>query len=196
MNRFLACLTGGAMLACAGAAQATELRAGVLYHDFGGLDAGISGKEESVAITASVVSDKVRALPLMPAFELGGDLNFGGATSFLWFGSVLRLDFGTGDRFYFEYAPGLAIHDGELEIDDLEPGLTAEEAARRVFGNANNIEYGSRILFRNALGFGYRFTDQVAGEAYFEHFSHGKILSSRSNEGVDILGLRVSYTLD
>lgn len=196
MKRILACLAGCVILSGFGAAQAAELRAGTLYHDFGGLDAGVSGKEESVSLTLSVVSDKVRSLPLKPAFELGGDLNLGGKTSFLWGGAVLRLDLGGSDRFYFEYAPGLAIHDGELEVADLEPGLTAAEAQRRIFDNAHNIEYGSRVLFRNALGFGYRFTDVVAGEAYFEHFSHGKILSSGSNEGVDILGMRVSYRLD
>ena len=55
----------------------------------------------------------------------------------------------------------------------------------------SEISFGSRILFRQQLTFGYRVTDKWALEIFGEHLSNGQILSS-INEGVDILGLKAA----
>lgn len=196
MKRFLMCAAACAAACGLGAAHAAEIRVGVNAHDLLGLDAGVHGKEESLGLTAGYVSDRLHESGWIPRLEIGGNLNLGGKTSFLYAGGLWRGHFGPGDRFYIEGSLGLAVHDGENEIPDLEPGLTAEEQRRRVFGNAHYIEYGSDVLFREALTLGYRFTDTVAADVYLEHFSHGNILASGSNEGADAVGLRFSYQLN
>lgn len=177
-------------------AQAAEIRAGVYGHDVVSFDGGVSGKEESVGVTLSYVSSPFSDRWYVPRLEIGGDLNLGGATSLAFAGGLWRFHFGAQDRVYFEFGGGLAVHDGVKEAPDLEPGITAEEAAYRHWNNDNHIELGSDVLFREALALGYRFTDQWSGDVYIEHFSHGKILSSGSNEGLDIVGVRLSYALD
>ena len=184
-----------AVMLAAGAAQAGEVRVGVVAHDALGLDAGIQGKEESLGLTLGYVSDRFHPSGWVPRLEVGGNLNLGGKTSFLYAGGLWRGYFG-GDRFYIEGSLGLAVHDGKKEIPDLEPGLTAAEAQRRIFENAHYIEYGSDVLFREALTLGYQFTPSLAADIYIEHYSHGKILASGSNEGADAVGLRFSYQLN
>lgn len=195
MKRFLACAALCAAVFGAGAAQADEIRFGVVAHDALGLDAGIQGKEESLGLSLGYVSDRFHSSGWIPRLEIGGNLNLGGKTSFLYAGGLWRGYFG-GDRFYIEGSLGLAVHDGKKEIPDLVVGLTAAEAQRRIFENAHYIEYGSDVLFREALTLGYQFTEALAADIYIEHFSHGKILASGSNEGADAVGLRFSYQLN
>ncbi len=190
-------LAAQVVLMC-GIAQAAEIRAGMIGHDVIAVDAGVSKKERSMGLSLGLVTDPIgdRGFFLSPRFEIGGDLNLGGKTNLAYAGLLWRPYFGAGRRFYAEFATGLAVHDGEKQIPNLTPDLTPEEAARRLFMHANHIEFGSRVLFRQAIALGYRFTDRIAADLYFEHFSHGNILTSGPNEGVDVIGLRISHRLN
>jgi hypothetical protein len=196
MNRIYACTAACAALFGLGSAQAAEIRVGVLGMDVVSIDGGVNGKEESAGLSLGYVSDRFSDSGWIPRLEIGGDLNLGGKTNLAYAGGLWRGYFGGADQFYIEGSFGLAVHDGKDEVPDLEPGLTPEEAQRRIFGNAHYIEFGSTVLFREAVSVGYRFSDTMAADIYMEHFSHGTLLSDGSNEGLDVFGVRLAYTLN
>ncbi|GLQ19934.1 acyloxyacyl hydrolase [Algimonas porphyrae] len=201
-------------------AQIAELRAGVTEHDVQIFGLGSDkGKENSAAIHAEILFEEPEFLKrfLSPQPWVGGTLNLGGRTSYGGAGFLFRQTF--GERFYGDWSTGLVIHDGVLETD-LPPlftdpnfplqtlltnpsALTPDQLRRAQVENAeyafrldNEIEFGSRVLFRNAFALGVRFNDTWAGEAFVEHLSHGKILSSGPNEGLDAYGFRLAYRFD
>ena len=195
-------------------AQVTEIRGGVHQHDIEifGLG-GKKGKETSASLNAEIICGKPEFLDwaLSPSIYAGGSVNLEGNTSYGGGGLMWRQGF--SDRFYGDFAFGLVVHDGTLEVD-LPSYFDDPVIAAALEGNGtltpaqldrinqenipylarlnNEIEFGSRILFRQGFALGYRVNDDWAGEIYFEHLSHGKILSSRSNEGLDSLGIRIS----
>lgn len=200
-------------------AQVSEIRAGVHQHDIEifGLG-GKKGKETSAALNAEVIFGEPEFLKwaLSPQLYVGGSLNLEGNTSYGGGGLLWRQTL--GDKLYFDFGFGLVIHDGSKEIglpsyfsdpafaaalNDVSL-LTPEQLVRIRTENApyfdrlnNEIEYGSRILFREALTLGFRVTEQWAAEVYVEHLSHGNILvQGKPNEGLDVLGGRLSYRFD
>lgn len=207
-------------LASQSQAQITEIRAGVTEHDVEIFGLGSDkGKENSIAIHGEIVFEEPEFLKpfLSPQPWVGGTINLEGETSYGGAGFLFRQTL--GDRLYGDWSTGLVVHDGTLEIDlpaflsdpsfpvDLlltDPtSLTPEQAARAQQENAafqarlnSEIEFGSRVLFRNAFALGYRATDNWAGELFYEHLSHGKILSSGPNEGLDAYGVRLAYRFD
>ncbi len=196
-----------------------ELRAGVTEHDVSifGLG-GDKGKENSGAINAEIILPQSPLLTrLTPGFLrdtfrpqpwVGGTLNLGGKTSYGGAGVLYRGY--AGQRLYGEWATGLVIHDGVLENDLsalllglqngslTEPFTDAQMLQTLIdlqdldFRQGRNIEFGSRVLFRNAFTLGYRVNRKLAIEGFVEHLSHGTILSSGSNEGLDSYGLRTA----
>ncbi|WP_298916048.1 acyloxyacyl hydrolase [uncultured Algimonas sp.] len=201
-------------------AQLSELRVGVTEHDVEIFGLGSDkGKENSGAINAEILFDEPDFLKpfLSPQPWIGGTLNLGGRTSYGGAGLLFRQTL--GERFYGDWSTGLVVHDGTLEIDlpsfltdpsfpldvliDDPDGLTLEQVRRAQIENSEferrlntEIEFGSRVLFRNAFTLGYRVSDAWAGELFYEHLSHGKILSSGPNEGLDAYGVRVAYRFD
>jgi len=180
-----------ALLAPAGA-SADELRVGVVKHDIEGIGAGVTGKESGAALHVQYVADAFDGPNwfLSPRPYLGGNIHLDGKTSFGSGGLAWRARF--AERWRFDIALGLAIHDGETEIPDAEPGLPLEENERRIRENSENIEFGSRVLFRQELSLGYEASEAWAAEIFFEHLSHGNILSDGANEGLNNIGLRVA----
>jgi hypothetical protein len=201
-------------LASPAAAQVAEVRLGANFHDIDWTGAGSgSDKERSGAINGEVVFEEPEFLKwaLSPQPYVGGALNLGGETSYGGGGLLWRQTF--AKNFYIDVSLGLVIHDGTIEvkpsaivqsvIDDatVEDGLTPEQRAQfetdlADFRNRQQteIDYGSRILFREQIALGYRWSDEWSTHVFVEHLSHGNILvSDRPNEGLDTLGVRASY---
>lgn len=213
-------LLAAASLMSPASAQIAEIRAGITEHDVEIFGLGSDkGKENSLAVHGEIVFEEPEFLKpfLSPQPWIGGTINLEGETSYGGAGFLFRQTL--GDRFYGDWSTGLVVHDGTLEIDTPDfltdpnfpintllndpASLTPEQAARAQAENAayqtrlnSEIEFGSRVLFRNAFALGLRATDSVAGEIFYEHLSHGKILSSGPNEGLDAYGVRLAYRFD
>lgn len=194
-------------------AQVSEVRLGANIHDIDwtGLGSG-ADKERSTAINGEIVFEEPEFLKwaLTPQPYIGGAINLEGETSYGGAGLLWRQTFGEG--FYLDFSLGLVAHTGTIEveaspivqsvIDDptVEAGFTDEQRAVFVtdlaefrFRQNNEIDYGSRILFREQIALGYRWSDEWSAHIFAEHLSHGNILvSGRPNEGLDTFGMRVS----
>ncbi len=109
-------------------------------------------------------------------------VNFGGV-GLLW-----RWEF--ADGWAFEPGFGYIVHDGEIDnpFDDNTP-----EAAE--FSREHQL-LGSRDLFRTTLALEREFGSRWAAQIYYEHMSHGQILDSGRNQGLDYYGLRIAYRID
>lgn len=194
--------------------QVSEIRLGANFHDIDWTGAGSgTDKERSPAINGEIVFKEPEFLKwaLSPQPYLGGALNLGGETSYGGGGLLWRQTF--AENFYLDVSFGLVIHDGTIEatpsalvqsvIDDpsVENGFTEQQRAQFArdlaeFRNRQQteIDYGSRILFREQIALGYRWTENWSTHIFVEHLSHGNILvSDRPNEGLDTLGMCASY---
>lgn len=172
-------------------ANAGEVRVGVWEHDaelFG--IGGKKGKESGVNVSLEYVADSPDFLEW--AFNarpyIGGSLNTNGDTSHAGVGLLWRV--GLFDSVYTEYAGGLSVHSGAKEVPSPNFGTTPAEIADRVFRKENEIEFGSRVLFRNAFAFGYEVSDTTNIEVVWEHLSNATLFSD-VNEGVDNVGVRI-----
>lgn len=218
MKTLLLALITAAGLSTSTFAQVSEIRIGAHQHDIEifGLG-GKKGKETSAALNAEIIFDEPEALKwaLSPQPYIGGSLNLAGNTSYGGAGLLWRQTL--GEKFYFDFAFGLVVHNGTKEVplpsyfDDpaivaaingtvqITPAQLTRIRAENIpyFDSLNNeIEFGSRVLFREALTFGLRVSEHWATEVYVEHLSNGKILTNGSNEGLDVLGGRLSYRFD
>ncbi|NNE58149.1 MAG: hypothetical protein HKN36_08585 [Hellea sp.] len=180
------------VLALAMPAQADEVRVGLMAQDIkiSGIG-GVKGKEEGIALTLEYVADSPEFLEwaLKPKPYAGGTINLSGDTSYGGAGMLWRTS--ENGKFYGELAFGLVIHDGELELPSPGDATTPEQALEFDRLNRENIEFGSRALFRTQFAAGFRLSDDWSAELVYEHLSHGKILSNGSNEGLDSVGVRI-----
>ena len=171
-------------------AQISEVRVGISNFDEQILDLGfsaINGRENSIAINTEIIFDEPEFLKwaLTPQPYINGTLNLEGETSYGGAGLLWRQTF--GEKVYGDFSFGLAAHTGNTN-SDIDNELSLSEFLELT---NSEISFGSRILFRQQLTFGYRVTDKWALEIFGEHLSNGQILSS-INEGVDILGLKAA----
>ncbi len=175
-------------------ATADELRLGVYQHDVDVLGIGAAGKEDGQDLAIQWDFGKPDALKriwnpsvfVMGSVNLKGDTNFA-STGLAW---EFRPDW-FHDNLYFRPSFGLAIHDGYADLPPVDASTqTPAEVARRVALRDTEIEFGSRVLFQTAFAFGWDLDAQNAIELSYLHLSHGQILASGPNEGLDNLGLR------
>lgn len=177
-------------------AQADEMRAGVSLHDgeffedlvFGGKH----GKEQSISLTAEYIWDTPDWLNWAWGARpyVGGTVNLEGETSHggggvVWRGSFLG-------NFYADFSLGLVVHSGHVRTPNPIDATTPEEVAIRHARKAAEIEFGSRVLFRENFALGYRFSEKWAGEITYEHLSHGQLLGGPENEGANSVGVRLA----
>jgi lipid A 3-O-deacylase len=172
----LALLAAPALLMAAPALAQTserELRVVVSQHDILHLDPGDreSGVNLEIQALSAPLTDRFgspRALAVA-SFNSDGDTSFAGL-GVAW---TKRLS----DRWSGELQFGLVVHDGELEGPD--PG---------------QLQLGSRVLFRTALGVDYSLNEAWALGVQWEHLSHGEILAGTGmpNQGLDTVGVRLS----
>ena len=170
--------------------------------------------ENSVAISGEILFEEPEFLKwaLSPQPYVGGTLNLEGKTSFggagfLWRQTVVK-------KFYGDFAAGLAVHNGTTQIEssdelialldqlegfqdpnDVPLNLLEEFIAlsdERFDRFDNEIEFGSRVLFRLQGAIGLNINEDWAGEVYIEHLSNGDLFSKTRNDGVNNLGFRVA----
>lgn len=174
--------------------QADEIRVGLSYQDVSidGLG-GIKGKEESNGLSLDYVSSEITFLDfaLKPKAYVGGVVNLSGNTSYGGGGLVWDTKL-TGDLIG-EISFGAAVHNGNLEIPTPGTASSMEEALKFEKLNAENIEFGSRVLFRTQFAIGYDIDEQMKMLFYYDHLSHGNILSQGSNEGLEAFGVRIGH---
>lgn len=175
-------------------AQVAEIRAGLAEFDERSINVGgdsVFADENSVAVTGEVIFEKPDFFKwkIAPRPYVNGSLNLGGKTSYAGAGLVWRQNF--GKKLYGDFGFGLVAHDGTIEIDRVKTLTDASisEYFRRL---RSEKEFGSRILFRQQFTLGYRVDEKWAGEVYFEHLSHGKIITDKINDGADIIGVRAA----
>lgn len=207
-SKFLVLLVFGSVLVpmCT-TAQIAEVRVGIAEFDEMTLNipAGGVANENSVALSGEILFKEPESLKwaLSPQPYIGGSINLEGKTSFGGAGLLWRQNF--NDKFYGDISLGLVAHNGTLEVipsaellalfaqNDLTPeDITVEDMALLdafTTRRENEIEFGSRILFRQQVALGYDVDEHWAGEVYYEHLSNGGIFSN-TNDGVNILGAR------
>lgn len=172
-------------------AQVAEVRAGVTAHDLGWTIINADGDEEkSVAFNAEIIFEEPEFLKwaLSPQPYIGGTLNLEGNTSYGGAGLLWRQNL--GKTFYGDFAFGLVIHDGILDIDDARANASNTTELLDILRNSNF--YGSRILFRQQLTLGVNISEEWAAEGFVEHISHGGLLANGPNEGSDAAGFRLN----
>jgi lipid A 3-O-deacylase len=178
-------------LAAPASAKVEEIRVGVVGNirdDHGEI---VEGKHDGANVELDIVSSSPDFLNiigsprpyLMGSIATDGDgVNFGGV-GLLW-----RWEF--ADGWALEPGFGYIVHDGEID-NPYAPG-TPDAAAFE----ADNQLLGSRDLFRTTFALEREFGDRFAAQLYWQHMSHGQILDSGRNQGLDYVGLRFSYRLD
>ena len=100
----------------------------------------------------------------------------------------LAWDYGFTDRLTGEFSFGLSYNDG---IDDIDVARTGPVEAQRI--KDTRALLGSDWLFRTGFAADYALNEQWSVGVFYEHHSHGQILASGRNQGLDELGLRMSY---
>ena len=150
-----------------------ELKLGVLGHDVPYLWSNFRVEPNSVDINIEALfspSISFMGGAIRPA--VGGTINTVGATSHAYIDA--RWQFETHRGFFLGLGIGAAIHNGQLQLEDL-----------------NRKALGSRVLFHFPAEIGYRFDEHNSLSLYFEHTSNGYTV--HPNEGLDRLGIRYGY---
>ena len=164
-----------------------EARFGVMQHNICVQDCNNADKEDGPNINGELVFKSPDFLSIIwsPRPYIMGSGNTAGQTSFGAVGLVWNWDF--AENWSLEAGEGYAIHDGTLESpfpqgDPRGDAFTEE-----------NVLLGSRDLFRTSFALNYSFNESWGGQVLYEHLSHGQILGSGRNQGMDNLGVRVIY---
>jgi lipid A 3-O-deacylase len=192
MRALMAWAAAAASVAMAGPASAgvvEQVHAGVLDHNIRVIDEKNANKEDGVAIEAQVnfASPELLDIIWSPQPYVVGSVNTEGNLAFAGFGLEWRVPI--GDYWSVEPGVGYVVHDGELSnpYPNGDPRATA-------FSD-ENVLLGSRDLFRTSIGLSRRIGDRVSAQLFFSHLSHGQILGSGRNQGMDQAGLRLGYRL-
>lgn len=111
-----------------------------------------------------------------PAPHVGFTPNFNGDTSALYGG--MTYDWDVSARWFVSGSFGIALHNGPLHVAD-RVGCEQE----------SNCGFGSRVLWRLALEFGFRLSNDQAITLFYDHMSHQGTLADE-NEGIDHTGIR------
>jgi len=192
MRRYLiaSALTATAVSGTASADLLSEVRLGVMAENVCVLDCDNANKEPGPAINGDILFNSPGFLKyiwspkpyIMGSANLQGDTSFGGAG--------LHWSFQFADKWAFEPSFGYVIHDGELESpypqgDPRGDAFTEE-----------HVLLGSRDLFRTTFGLHYDINETWGAELMYEHLSHGQVLGDGRNQGLDNIGVRISYSFD
>ncbi|KJS37257.1 MAG: hypothetical protein VR74_09345 [Hyphomonas sp. BRH_c22] len=181
-----------AVFAMAGTAFADildEARIGVMQHNVCVTDCNNADKEDGPNISAELVfsSPDFLSVVLAPRPYVMGSLNTSGNTSYGAAGLIWN--FSLTERLSFEPGVGYALHDGALH-SPFPQGDPQGDAF-----TSNHVLLGSKDLFRTSLALNYAISDRWGAQALYEHLSHGQILGNGRNQGLDNVGLRVTYAL-
>lgn len=189
MRQYLmACVLAAAMSGPAAADVISEVRLGVMQENVCVLDCDNANKEPGQSINGDILFGSPDFLKyiwspkpyVMASANLNGDTSFGGVG--------LHWSFGFADKWAFEPSFGYVIHDGELE-SPYPQGDPRGDAFTE-----DHVLLGSRDLFRTTLGLHHQINETWGVELMYEHLSHGQVLGKGRNQGLDNIGVRVSYS--
>ncbi len=104
---------------------------------------------------------------------VGATVNFSGDTNTVYAGATARYRF--TEALFFEGFFGFTVHDANTPVD------------------ANGLDLGCKLLFREGAGLGYQRGKHSLG-VYVSHASHGGIICDEDeNDGITSVGLRYGY---
>ena len=192
MKRAVSLLLCSSILA-SGAASAdilSEARFGVMQENICILDCNNANKEPGQNISAELLFKSPEFLDLIwsPKPYVMGSLSTNSNTSFGGVG--LHWSFPFSDKWSFEPSVGYVLHDGELN-SPFPQGSPEGDAFTE-----DHVLLGSRDLFRTTFGLHYDINEAWGAELLYEHLSHGQILGNGRNQGLDNIGVRISYKFD
>lgn len=166
-------------------AQVDSLRLGVMDHNIRVTDGKNADKESGVNIHGEVSFASPRLLRAIgsPHPFLVASVNTDGNTSFA--GAGIGWDVRLGGGWRIEPGFGYVVHDGEVE--NPFPSNTPEA----VEFSSTRVLLGSRDLFRSSLAVTRDFGEEWAVQLLYEHLSHGQILGTGRNQGLDEIGVRL-----
>jgi lipid A 3-O-deacylase len=179
----------GAAMALAPAANAgvDEVHVGVMAHNICVTNCKNADKEDGPNVEFQVSFDSPSFLGWAgsPQPYIMASVNVAGETSFGGVGLEWRWDF--ADGWALEPGVGYVIHNGEVD----NPYANGTPEAAEFF--EEHILFGSEDLFRTSLGLTRDFEGPLEAQVFFSHLSHGQIIGSGRNQGVDQLGVRIGY---
>ncbi len=166
-----------------------ELRVGVMAHNICVTDCDNADKEHGVDLNAELAfaSPSFMSRAGAPRPYLVLSLNTAGETSYAGGGLVWTWRF--AERWRLEPGVGYVLHNNTSNLDNPYP----PEDPRRGPFQEEELLLGSGDLFRTSLALTHDLTPRWGVQIAFEHLSHGEILGGDRNQGLDELGLRLSY---
>lgn len=166
-----------------------EVRLGIAQHNICVLDCDNANKEDGPNVTGELVlaSPGVLAPLLKPRPYITASLNTAGNTSYGGVGLLWTFEFAPG--WSLEPSFGYVIHDG-ANASPFPQGDPRSDAFNR-----DNVLFGSTDLFRTGLALGHDLGENWGVQLQYDHLSHGQILGSGRNQGLDNIGLRVYFRL-
>jgi lipid A 3-O-deacylase len=167
-----------------------EIRLGVMAHNtcLSVTTCDNSYKEDGVSLNGELVfaSPDLLRWALAPRPYLMASINTAGETSYAGGGFTWAWRFAEG--WALEPALGYVVHDGE-HLDNPYP----PSDPRRGPFQEETLLLGSRDLFRTSLALTREISPSWGVQIGVEHLSHGQVLGEGRNQGLDELGVRVSY---
>jgi len=143
------------------------IKGGLLSHSTGPIS---SGKESGIDLHAKLLFT-TKILKAYPG--VGTDINLNGDTSFLYGGLSRQGKF--FKHLLLGAFFGLAVHNGDLDAS-----------------NSDKRQFGTRLLFREAIDIGFYMNKEVSISLMYDHYSNAGLANKR-NQGNDNIGIRVSY---
>ncbi len=164
-----------------------DISVGVLQHNICVLDCDNADKEDGPDISAEVafVSPDWLGFAASPRPYVAVTANTAGKTSFLAAG--LQWEWVFADGWSLQPSLGYGFHDGENSFPFPQGDPRNDPVS------AETVFFGSRDLFRTSFALTRALGEDWAVQLHYEHFSHGQILGSGRNQGIDNAGLRVRY---
>ncbi len=187
MKSVFAALAAALLTAPAATAQIDSVRLGLMEHNICVTDCKNADKEPGVNISGELrfASPDFLSWALSPHPYIMASVNTDGATSYGGVG--LEWDFPFAERWHFEPGIGYVIHDGAVN----NPFPSGTQAA--VDYSNENVLLGSEDLFRTSLALTFDMSETWSVQAIYEHLSHGQILASGRNQGMDEIGVRLVW---
>ncbi len=178
----------GAMAAAAPAqAGVDQVYVGVMAHNICIQNCDASGREDGPNIELQLDFDSPDFLSILwsPKPYLIASVNVAGDTSF--FGGGLDWNWQATENWSAQAGVGYVLHDGETDLPF--PSGTPEAAAF----TEEHVLLGSEDLFRLSLGITRDLPGPWSAQFQVLHVSHGQILGSGRNQGLDQAGFRLAY---
>lgn len=148
----------------------------------------IEGKHEGANIELELVSSSPDVLNIIGSprpYLIGSIATEGDGVNFGGFGVLWRWEFAEG--WAFEPGFGYIIHDGDVN----NPFASGTQQA--VDYSQDHVLLGSRDLFRTNLALTVDLAPDWAVQGIYEHLSHGQVLGTGRNQGMDEIGVRLVW---